>query len=357
MRNHLLRTPLIGAFVVLTLFSYLLGYGLPRSRAADEQPLIAYSQGVLQADGTVLYSVLVASGSQALGNLTITASIPTDAASAVPVVAPTNAKMITDQRSKDVIEWQIDSLDASTVLGPFTYRVKFVEGSDTAKAPPASTKATVAWQAPSAQSIEAVQRTGTLQPAAQISSFTLDPAGTLDANGDEQPLLVGDTGIRVSVPKDAVAAPVTLHFTRLTIDDQNIPQAVKDTWWCALVQIDSDAPVKLLKPILIGLPTRQILTPGMKVQLLTRNPDSRDWQPLDTAQGMAINAVGDLAVVMVTDSLPSLLAAGVSIKERQVSASPIQTVIVATGFAGKPGWTSGNGTGQGFPGIIAVPKH
>ncbi len=297
---------------------------------ADDQPLVAYSQGVLQSDGTILYSVLIASGQQPLTNVTVSSTIPAEAVSAAAVIAPANAVLVATPE-KNTVQWQVSKLDAATIVGPFTYRVTFPTDF---KKPPASTDATVIWTEPSSGSVKADQLTGSLMPFVESGDIQITSLGTIDAQGNAQPVFVGDTGIAVYVPDKAVSDPITLHFTRLPFTDQTTPKSSAETWWCALVKVESDAPVTLTKPILIGLPTRQILTPGMTVQLLTRNTASEDWQPLETAQGMAISTVGNLAVVMITGKIPTFLAAGVEVKERQISSLPVAVVSAATGFAG-----------------------
>src|SRR5579864_3195864 len=67
--------------------------------------------GVLDTDGTALYSVLFESVSDPLGNLTISSSLPANTTFVEAVSAPTGATFAAAPDGKSV-SWQFASLDA-----------------------------------------------------------------------------------------------------------------------------------------------------------------------------------------------------------------------------------------------------
>jgi hypothetical protein len=217
-------------------------------RAAE--PLLVRSVGLLDTDGTVLYSVILASGPQALGKLIVTGGIP-DGTELVEILnAPPDTAA---QSQSDGVSWQVKALDADTILGPFTYRVRLKEKSAT---PPLTSGAMVSWTDPELGSIEATQSKGTLVPLADSGSIAIDNRGTLNEKGENDVVPVGKTGIVIYVPVGAVSQPTTLTFNRLVIDDKNVPTDQTNVWWCALVNITSNPAVTFSKSITLALPTR-----------------------------------------------------------------------------------------------------
>lgn len=310
----------------------------------DAEPLVAaYSQGVLQPDNSVLYSVLVFSNKEAVSGITVQISTPEDAISAEAVIAPESAKLIAEGADEGALMWEVDQLDADSVIGPFTIRVTL---PDTVEDIPASLPAVVTWTAPEAGSLDAVQLEGLLEPTDNTGFITLDANGTVDGNGEPTILEIANTDIWIHVPEGAVSEPLTLTFTRLVIDDTNVPAGMDDTWWCVLVMIEGGAGVELAKPITIALPTRQVLTPGMEVQVLVP-ASGNEWQTLDTAAGLGINGMGTYAGVMITGTVPEMVAVGVSSASRlhAINAGPR---CGGGGFNG--GFNSGGFGGSSFNG-------
>ncbi len=296
--------------------------GTPRTGFAAQglPPLLAYSQGVFQPDGSVLYSVLLASGAQSLGGLTVTALVPPGAMETAPGVTPAAARPMTEDTARDVFTWQVDSLAASTVLGPFTYRVTFPAN---VSEPPAGVEARITWNAPAAGIAAANFPAEPLRPLVEKARVTLSASGIAEP-------FVGEGGISVSAPERAVSAPVTITFTRVAIGEQSLPQNVTDVWWCALYKVETDLPLVLAKPITLGLPTRQVVTPGMKVVLFTRG--GADWQMQDSTFGVVMNALGNQALVSVSGQLPTYLLVGIPNAERNRATMPIGSLADLTGW-------------------------
>jgi len=310
------------AAVLLCAALILMVGNIPRIGHAAQAlpPLLAYSQGVFQPDGSVLYSILLASGAQSLGGLTVTALVPAGAVETAPGVIPAVAHSMTEDIARNVFAWQVESLAASTVLGPFTYRVKFPASVNE---PPAGVEARITWNAPAAGIAAANFPAEPLRPLVEKARVTLSTSGTAGS-------FVGEGGISVSVPASAVSTPVTITFTRVAIDEQSIPQNVTGVWWCALYKVETDLPLVLAKPITIGLPTRQIVTPGMKVVLFTRS--GADWQMQDSTFGMVMNALGNQALVSISGQLPTYLIVGIPEPERARATMPLGSLADLTGW-------------------------
>jgi hypothetical protein len=352
MRNSLtswLKTICVVMLVILPTSAVILA----RDQAQATVPTQIYTMGIMETDGSVLYSILFYSGPEALAKLTITSPVPQDTTVAEVVIAPTSAHLAADSSPKSALKWDIEKVDARTVLGPFMYRVKF---DSAAKQTPPNVPAQASWRVPSAGSIEAKVLDGTLKPLADTGKITLDAKGTVNDKGESIAVQIGETGIWVYAPKDVVAQPVELTFTRLGIDTDSVPKDIKDIWWCALVKIDANPAVKLAKPILIGLPTRQVLTTGMAVQALTgTGTGDLAWKALPTVQGMRIAGYGNLAEVIMTDAIPSMLAVGVPTSRRSDGSASIPPSspndgqgTVISGFQGGFGQSGGQGGFQGF---------
>ncbi|MBX3084573.1 MAG: hypothetical protein KF716_23245 [Anaerolineae bacterium] len=331
----------VAAFVMLALVHPLSGQPAEGAAADD---LFAYSVGILQPDKSVLYSVFVVTDKAALNNVTIKAAAPANAIGMNTVIAPERAVLGSEDTANLTLTWQIDALDASTVLGPFTYRVTLPESVTEI---PAGTTGTVAWSSPTAGSVDIHPVAESLTTFEDSAAITLDAKGTTNDKGEPAGVQIGQTGIWLYAPPDTVAGTVTLRFTKLTIDDNNVPQQAADTWWCALIRLETDTPLTLSQPLTLLIPTRQALTPGMKVQVLAQTGNGL-WDTLPTAQGLAISNDGTLAGVMITGDLPNLLALGVQKKDRQEAASPVS----ATGGGFNSGFNSnaGGGFNGGFNG-------
>jgi hypothetical protein len=261
---------LISLLSLLAIF----GFAMPKASQAAIAPLAVRSVGMVDSDGSVLYSVVLASGPDSLKHLTVTASVPDNTQFIEIVSQPARITGQTDGKTLKTVNWQVDSLNAATLLGPFIYRVKFT-GQD--GEPPANVSAKVSWTQPTTGTAEAALISGGIEPLAPFGTITFDAKGTLNAHGQNNAVPVGDSGILIYVPPEAVSKTTRLSFTRLTIEDKSIPTDVKYTWWCALVSVGSDAAVDFSKPISLVLSTRRSLTPGLMASIFTRSGNGK-WQ-------------------------------------------------------------------------------
>jgi hypothetical protein len=223
---------------------------------AEQAGIEIGSAGLIDTDGTVLYGVILTSGSAAAANVTLTGAVP-DGARLVEVVQTpqgteeTGAITIVEE-GDDAVVWSVPTFPANTILGPFTYRVAFDEPG--AGVPPGA-PATVRWDGGES---EARQIGGQLRPLADVGALTIDEDGT----GGLVP--VGETGVLIEVPAGVVNGPVTLTFTRRALEDsaELLPDR-DDLWWCSLWEITADVPATYTGPIRLSLPNRRLLTPGL----------------------------------------------------------------------------------------------
>jgi hypothetical protein len=308
-RHALLKSAVIIILVAVIALAVVLARG---RQTQESEAALLYNVGTLQPDGTILYSLLYYSGDRARSNLTFTGAVPAEATLVEPVIAPAGAQF--SAVTAGSATWALERVDAYTILGPFTFRLQF---NTPANKPPLTLPAQASWTAPAVGSVESAAAEGTLQPLADSGTLVLDPAGTLNAEGEPWPVEIGGTGIWFYAPEGAVAEPVELTFTRLAVDATNIPQDVTNAWWCAMVAIESSLPVTLARPVLLGLPTRQVLTIGIPVQVLGRGSSDETWQSLPAAEGLRIGGGGNLAAVILADTLPAILVAGVDNNDRQ----------------------------------------
>lgn len=317
-------------------------------RRPTSEPIAAqlYNVGTLQDDGTVLYSLLYYSGPTARTELTISGAIPETSTFVEAVIAPAEATF--NAAAATEASWVIPAVAAETVLGPFTYRVQFNGGEA-----PFMLPGRISWVGPQTGSLEALVAEGTLQPLAETGQIRLDTTGTRNSEGELSPVPVGETGIWIYAPEGAAATPVTLTFTRLPVTPETVPPDMRDTWWCAMVMITADVPVTFNQPILLGLPTRQVLTLGIPIQVVGRTNENETWQPLAAAEGMRIAGGGNLAPLMLTDSTPGLIAVGVSSTDRADGSTSISGS-TAGGFGFNSGFNSFGSFNSGFNGFQAA---
>jgi hypothetical protein len=236
-------------------------------------PLAVSSIGLMDVNGTALYSVLLHSGEDALNDLTISASVPEGGTFVEPFWMPTSAQLVGE--ANGVITWSLADLDANSVIGPFTFRVSYEADAEI----PANAPASAAWPEGEA---DAPLTEGELSVYGRIGSITIDSAGT------EGLVMVENTGVLMFVQPDTYTEPVTFTFERLPITDAiRMPQSAEATWWCSLFKIDiSPAEADAALPLVIFYPTLKTVTPDLPVVSFTRFGDSA-WeivQPNATAK-------------------------------------------------------------------------
>ena len=263
MNHRFLRVALILGILVLLVTTLTPIQSFAQSLHASDPALIAKTSGMIDADGTILYSIFLATGPAALEKLAVSFTVPGTPASVDSVLAPTDAKFayVTDPTRAAV--WRLDKVEANTIIGPFTYRVKATDlKTPLAYAP----DATVTWGGPEAGSLTVPADTSVLQALAEVGTITVDSRGTLNSKGENDAIPVGATGILAFVPAGAVSQSVQMTFTQVQVTDNNVPADTPDYWWCAHLDISTEPKVAFAKPISFGIPTRSPLTPGLPVQ-------------------------------------------------------------------------------------------
>ncbi len=296
-------------------------------------PVIIRNQGTFDTDGSVLYSVLLATSTNSLGKVTVSGDVPSNAGSVEAVLAPPGAIFAVKPGNPQTATWQLDSAAANSILGPFTYRVRLTTPGQFPRSPFAS----VSWSAPVSGVADTQPEQQILaKPASDSGMIRITKAGTVNAEGQLAAVPVGTSGIMISVPPGAVLQPVTLHITSLKVDNTTIPEDVKNTWWCAAVSISSsDAAAKFIKPILLQVPTKQTLTPGINSQVYLQAAGQNSWQLSDLAKGLVIPPPGNAAFAVIAGQLPAFLAIGVAQPDRS-RASLSGSLISATSPKGTP---------------------
>lgn len=273
--------------------------------AQAPSPILLYTTGILDSDGSVLYSVLLASTPEsALSNVTITSTLPERATFVEALANPETATFVSE--SEGVVTWTLASLEADKIIGPFTYRVTFEE---TSVIPSGVTALVTATEGEAAFTPEV----GELTELEDIGSITITPKGT------EGIIPVGNTGVSIAVPVGAVESDVTFTFERLSVEEGDLPEVEEEIWWCYRFNVSIEpADTPILMPIAIFYPTRRTLTPRIPVVNFQKTADS-DWQvmegiaaPKPVGQREALIPTG-----IVTDTGNSIMVIAVSHEIRQ----------------------------------------
>ncbi|HVO42684.1 MAG TPA: hypothetical protein VMT34_08680 [Aggregatilineales bacterium] len=270
-----------------------------QAQNTDQVP-VTRTVGMLDSDGSALYSVLFESATAPLGNLTITSALPADTTFVEAVSAPDGAGILTAPDGKSV-SWQFANLDADTILGPFTYRVK---AADPSVAFPAGVSAEVSWTTPSAGAVNAAPADGILQPLETSGQLAVDAKGTIDDQGQPRMVPVGHTGISVYVPAGALPQSVTLTVTREALIAQSGSAELDNQfWWCAGFSVNSTPPVTLAQPIQLTEPTRQVLTPYMSSQVFSHDATTGKWQVANDSLSSTVLPDGSHIIFQVGGNL------------------------------------------------------
>ncbi len=244
---------------------------------------VVRTTGQFDGDGTILYSVYVASRTQALGELTISSALPPGTRYLENVDRPREARY--EGVADNVVVWTLADLAADTVIGPFTYRLKM---DGTVPEAPAWPAAAVAYQRPVPEFTDVPAASTALRAFAEAGSISFDARGTLDASGANAAIEIGETGVLLFVPAGAVNVRTTLTVRRLPLDDRQLPANAAGTWWCGLYQFSAEPANATLGSIVLGLPTRRALTPGLEMSVFG-SPDLVNWV---AAKGTAERGIG-----------------------------------------------------------------
>lgn len=232
----------------------------------DENSASVWGVGIRDADGSVLYSLLLETGSDALENAVISSRIPENATYVEALTSPETAVFAGEEGG--IVNWLLDAAPAGSVIGPFTYRVTFAEGAE------------IPYRAAATLSVGAEQVRGEADDAL-LPTFSDTGSITVDANGTDGIVEVGETGVFMQVPEGAYSEPVTFTFERLPLTNETIAAEVAaDTWWCLLFRVSVEPATAVARePILIFYPTRRTLTPDLPAFGFTQVGDEA-WQPI-----------------------------------------------------------------------------
>ena len=271
--KHLISGCALALFIGIAPLASIVPLADAQAQTTDPVP-VTHTVGMLDSDGSALYSVLFESANDPLGNLTITSTLPANTTFVAAVSAPDGASFQAAPDGESV-SWQFAHLDADTILGPFTYRVK---AADPSVAFPAGVSAEVSWKTPSAGAANATRADGSLQPLDTSGQISVDAKGTVDDQGQPLMMPVGNTGISVYVPPGAVSQSVTLTVTReAVISKTGSADLDNQFWWCVNFGVSATPVVTLAKPIQFTVPTRQVLAPDMSSQVFTHDSTGK-WQ-------------------------------------------------------------------------------
>lgn len=285
------------------------------------ESLIVRSSGLLDQDGTALYSVLFATGETDITGLTASVTVPEGFTLQESVLAPDTVAVTLDGST---ISWTVESLAADTILGPLTYRV--TANDDSTELPLALGVHTV-W---SDGEIDTPQAEGVLTPLTTVGSIVVDAAGTVDEAGEPSALPVGETGLWLYVPANAVSEATTITLERLPVPTGDegtafFPAEAEGTWWCSVVSVSLEPDAVFSLPVSLAIPTRRTVTPGLESAGFFRLADEA-WQLMDGStivvgpDGMHTIADG----IMLTNGLQ--VAYGVSNAARLTSSINGQTL-------------------------------
>ncbi|MBS1827339.1 MAG: hypothetical protein JST93_18625 [Acidobacteria bacterium] len=237
------------------------------------QSAVLRSVGQYEPSGTILYSVYVASRTQAISGITISSALPPGTRFLENVDIPLTARY--EGVADNTVFYTIPTVPEDTLVGPFTFRLK-LDGSTTGV--PASAASAVSIQQPRQELIEVAASSDRMPVLADSGSVSFDQRGTITAAGENGPVPVGNTGVLFFVPSGAVTARTTVTFRRLDIESNTLPASAKDTWWCGLFQTTVEpASTTFSQPVSFALPTRRPITPGLTVSSVTTT-DLKEWQ-------------------------------------------------------------------------------
>lgn len=229
--------------------------------------------GQFESADTVVYSVFVASREEALESLQLSATMPANTRFLENVDAPASARY--EGVADNIITWTLPAMDADTLAGPFTFRIRI----DPSKADqtPSTPPTWISYAKPTVELLEDPGNGSQLKPLAESGTITIDAKGTLDASGKSNLVAVGETGILLYVPEGAVSGNVTFRFKRLVVEDEKMPQNAAGTWWCSLYEISTTPPnVNFARQIAYVLPSRRAVPIGIAARAFS-SVDGKDW--------------------------------------------------------------------------------
>ena len=246
MRNTLTALPLL---IALTL------------SAADAPLAVVRTSGQYDADGTVLYSVYVATGAETLTEVAIGETVPLGTRFIESVDVP--AGVIFEGVRDNSVVWRLKEIAADRLVGPFTFRAK-PDGAGIVIAEPS---AAVSYLKPVTGLVEYPGKNTPLVAFEAKGTVIFDQRGTLNDKGENVPVLIGKSGVLFFAPEGAVRVPTTLTVERQPIDDELLPKSGEPLWWCGLHKISLSPQTPATKPFSFAFPTRRQITPGLTVSV------------------------------------------------------------------------------------------
>jgi hypothetical protein len=300
--------------VAIVLFVALISTLAPAVNAQEGEPLtepaLVLSSGMLDVDNTVLYTMTLVAGPEAISDATLSAVLPADATFVDVFWTPELATF--EGESDGTVTWIIPEIEPQTTLGAFTVRVSFEGSKETDFEAPGGINAMLTW---ADGSIEAISFPFTVAAFEETGSIEITPEGT-----GEELVQVGETGIWLSVPADAVSENVTLTFSHLPVpeDTSDLPAIAEDTWWCGLFNVTADKDVTFAQPITLVLPNRKAITPYSPIPVFWKE-EGGEWVLAGDgiAEGAAAvastNLFGNLTYISINEATFGTVARQIAI--------------------------------------------
>lgn len=287
--------------------------------ANEWETLYVWTTGQIDpADSSVLYSVLMTSGTEALTDVTVSAVLPEGATFVKDFWKPEAASFVGEQDG--TVTWTLDAVDANAAAGPFTFVVSF-EGSDSETfAPPATIKASLTSSAGTVES--EVEEGVTLAKLATAGSLEVSPEGVLDFTAVEE------TGIWFYGAEGVVSDPVTLSFERLPVSEkETLPSVAEDTWWCGQIGITASSDVTLAKPIVLVIPLARASTPGTIMPVFAQ-AEGGEWELISAENSLTgAFAEEDLQAAAFARVSPSATTAYILLNSASFTTSSLKLAV------------------------------
>jgi len=243
---------------------------LPAFLAVTVQAQIATvrSSGQYDTDGTILYSVYVATAERRLEGVAVGGTVPLGTRFVEALDLPSG--VVFEGVRDNVAVWSLPEIPADRLIGPFTFRAK-PDGAATITAEP---PAAVSYRSPEAGIVEYSGTDKPLRAPETKGSHIFDQRGTLDDQGKNAPVEIGRTGVFLFVPEGAVRTQTTVSVEREEIDPSKLPSTENPTWWCGLYRLTISPQEQTAKSFAFAFPVRRPLTPGLPIQVAA-NDDGR----------------------------------------------------------------------------------
>ena len=230
--------------------------------AAESQTAVVRTSGQFDADGTVLYSVYVATGAQKISEVAIGGTIPEGTRFIENVDIPAGVQF--EGVRDNVAVWTIGEIAADRLIGPFTFRAR-PDGAAPVITEPA---AAVSFQKPEPAIVEYAGTKTPLQKLEASGAYIFDQRGTLNDKGENVPVFIGKTGVLLFVRAGVVRTQTTVAIERQPIDDARLPRTDEPTWWCGLYKVSISPLEASAAEFTYAFPTRRQITPGLPMTVV-----------------------------------------------------------------------------------------